>query len=97
VVNIEQYWTLELDKSIKRIRHDFEVFYATIYRQLNAYYESKTEEVTREVEQTSHYQRLELEEFVMTQQTLQVEYEKVQHTLTYEREIQTKLESTYCK
>ncbi|CAF1080098.1 unnamed protein product [Adineta steineri] len=91
----EQYWAIELDQTIKKIRHDFEAFYATIFRGLTTYYETKMEEINKEVEQTAHYQRIESEEFVMVQQSLQIEYEKFQSSLTYERESIMKLESTY--
>ncbi|CAF1082165.1 unnamed protein product [Adineta steineri] len=92
-----QYWAGEYDKSIKKIHHDFELFYANIYRDLTSYYEIKMEEVRKEVEQTKHEQRLETEEFVISQQALEKEYEKVQYSLTHEKEILHKLESVYSK
>ncbi|UJR08457.1 hypothetical protein I4U23_012727 [Adineta vaga] len=95
--DVAQFWTLELDKSIKRIHHDFEVFYSTIYREMASYYETKMEEVKREVEQTVHEQQYDVDEFAMTMQALQVDYEKYQHSLSYEKEIQMKLEAKYAK
>ena len=55
------------------------------------------EDLSKEIEQTTRNQRVEYEEFVASQQTLQVEYEKIQYSLTYEREAYSKLELTYCK
>jgi hypothetical protein len=92
---VGHFWTVELDKSVKRIRHDFEVFYATIYREMIAYYEAKTVEVTKEVEQAFHDQQFIMDEFAVSQQALQVENEKAQHSLVYEREITMKLEAKY--
>ncbi|CAF1116324.1 unnamed protein product [Adineta ricciae] len=92
-----EYWAVELDESIKKIRRDFETFYATIYREMTTYYETKMEDLDKEIEQTTRYQRVEYEEFVASQQTLQVEYEKIQYSLTYEREAYSKLELTYSR
>jgi hypothetical protein len=93
----KQYWTLELSKVIKRIRHDFEVFYATIYREMTSYYETKIIEMETTVKQEFHDRSLEIEEFSMTYQKLQMDYEKIQKSSVYEREITMKLESTFCK
>ncbi|CAF1675345.1 unnamed protein product, partial [Adineta ricciae] len=83
VGNPAEYWAVELDESIKKIRRDFETFYATIYREMTTYYETKMEDLDKEIEQTTRNQRVEYEEFVASQQTLQVEYEKIQDSLTY--------------
>ncbi|UJR20187.1 hypothetical protein I4U23_023319 [Adineta vaga] len=100
VVNVEnpaEYWAVELDESMKKIRRDFEMFYSTIYREMTTYYETKKEDLDKEVEQVANQQRVEYEEFIVFQQTLQVEYEKVQYSLTYEKEAYGKLELTYSR
>lgn len=90
------FWAAELDKSIKRIRRDFELLYGTIHREMVSYYDVKMEEVHKEAEQIRQYQTVSYEE-TTTVQTLQVEYERYQQTLTYEREMTTKLETMYSK
>jgi hypothetical protein len=96
-VDMSQYWSLELEKCMKKIRLDFELLYAAIYREMTSYYETKMEEIQTEVEQAVHYQQIEIEELAVSIQTLQAEYEEVQKRLSYEQEIQIKLEATYCK
>ncbi|CAF0868179.1 unnamed protein product [Adineta ricciae] len=95
--DLSQFWTLELDKSIQKIRHDFEVLYASIYREMTAYYETKTEEVRREVERASQEPQDDGSEFALTIQTLQADYEKYHHSLSYEKEMQMKLEKKYAQ
>ncbi len=92
-----QFWTLELDKVVKRIRHDFEVFYETTHQEMIAYYEVKTEELETNIKQALHYQQIEIEQFTMVQQQLQIEYEKIETSFSYEKEMSFKLETTYCK
>lgn len=82
---------------MKKIRHDFELLYATFYREMTSYYEKKTVEMQTDVEQALHYQQIEIKELAMSQQTLQVEYEQVQKSFSYEQEILIRLEATYCK
>ncbi len=93
----KQFWTLELDKVVKRIRYDFEAFYAAIYQQMTVYYQTQTESLETNVQQALHYQQIETEKFTMVQEKLQIEYEKTQTSLTYERDVFIKLESTYGK
>ena len=93
--DVGHFWTQELDKSVKRIHHDFEVFYATIYREMMTYYETKMDEVKKEVEEALHDQQFDDDEFAITQQALHVENEKAQHTLVYEREVAMKLEARF--
>jgi hypothetical protein len=94
---MKQFWTLELDKIVQRIRHDFEAFYASIYQQMVGYYQTKTEELEITIQQAPNYQQIEIEKFTMIQEKLHVEYEKIQTSLTYEKEIFIKLENTYGK
>ncbi|CAF1231078.1 unnamed protein product, partial [Didymodactylos carnosus] len=96
-VDVDQFLTLELDKAVKKIRRDFELLYATIHREMTTYYETKINEVQTDVEQALHYQQIEIEELVISQQTLQVEYEEVQKTFSYEKEIRIQLEAKYAK
>ncbi|CAF0902809.1 unnamed protein product [Adineta ricciae] len=95
--DLSQFWTLELDKSIQKIRHDFEVFYASIYREMTAYYETKTDEVRREVERASQEPQDDGSEFALIIQTLQADYEKYHNSLSYEKEMQMKLEKKYAQ
>ncbi len=88
---------LDLDKIIKKIRHDFEVFYAKSYRELKGSYEAKMVEIERDVKEAFHYQSIEMEEFAMMLRALQAEYEKVQMSLSHEKETLMKLEHTNCK
>ena len=92
-----QFWKLELDKSVKKIRRDFELLYGTINREMTAYYNIKTEEMRTDAEQALRYQQIEIEEIAMSQQTLQIEYEKVQKSFSYEKETLMKYEETYCR
>ena len=91
----DQFWRLELDRIIKRIRHDFETFYAEVYQQWGGYFQAKIEEAEVNLKQAWDYDRVEIEKFTVVTQQLHVEYEKVQTTLTYEREVYGKLEHTF--
>jgi len=88
---------LDLDKIIKKIRYDFEVFYSTVYRDIKASYEAKLVEIEADVKEALRYQSAQMEEFAMILRTLQADYEKLQMSLSHEKEMQMKLEHTYCK
>ena len=90
----QQFWTLELNKIVQRIRHDFEAFYGSMYQQMVTYYETKAVELETNVQKSVQYQQVDMEKFTVVQQKLHVEYEKIQATLTYEREVYAKLENT---
>lgn len=94
-VDTKDFWAEELERSVKKIRRDFEVLYGTIHREMNVYYQKKMEEVQVEIEQSQRYSQVDYQEVTITQQTLQMEYEKVQHTISYEKETYLKLEGTY--
>jgi hypothetical protein len=55
------------------------------------------EKLETAVKQALYYQQIEMEEFTRIYQTQQIEYEKVQNSLSYEKDILIKLENTYCK
>jgi hypothetical protein len=93
----KEFWTLELEKSIKKIRRDFELLYGSIRKETTMYYEMKKDEILREIEEGRHLNQVEYERFSVSQKTLQVEYEKIQHSFSYEKEMSVKLEATYCK
>ncbi|CAF0979880.1 unnamed protein product [Rotaria sordida] len=95
--DVKQFWALELDKVIKKIRRDFEELYSMFYRDMTVFYNTQLEEVNKEVEQALRYQSTEVETFTASQQTLQIEYEKVQKTYSYEREVIMQLEATHSK
>ncbi|CAF0936215.1 unnamed protein product [Rotaria sordida] len=95
--DVKQFWALELDKVIKKIRRDFEELYSMFYRDMMVFYNTQLEEVNKEVEQALRYQSTEVETFSASQQTLQIEYEKVQKTYSYEREVIMQLEATHSK
>jgi uncharacterized alkaline shock family protein YloU len=95
--NVKEFWTLELEKSIKKIRRDFEQLYSAIDLEMSAHYKAKIEEAQVEIQQGMQYQQAEYEELTVSRQTLQVEYEKVQTSFSYEKGIYVKLEATYCK
>jgi len=88
---------LDLDKIIKKIRYDFEVFYSTVYRDIKASYEAKLVEIEADVKEALRHQSTEMEEFAMVLRSLQAEYEKVHMSLSHEKEMVLKLEHTYCK
>jgi hypothetical protein len=94
-----EYWSIELAKVVKRVRQDFEAFYSTVYREMSSYYESKAVEMEAIVKRESQEQEqyVGIEELSMNYQKLQIEYEKVQKTYTYEHEIFLKLEASYSK
>jgi hypothetical protein len=96
-IDLKQFWTLELDRCVKKIRRDFELLYESIYRQMASYYETKMEEAETHVKHAVRHQEIVAEEQAMTRQALQEEYEEVQKSLSYEKELQIKLEATYCK
>jgi hypothetical protein len=95
--DVIQFRTLDLDKIIKKIRYDFEVFYAAVYREMTALYEAKMVDIEADVKQALYYQSLEMEESTRLLRVQQIEYEKVQKSLSYEKEMLSKLEATCCK
>ncbi len=94
---MKQFRSLEQDKCLKKIRRDFELLYAAIYREMTTYYEMKMEETQTDVERAVHYQQIVIKELARIQQALQIECEKMQKRFSYEQEIQIKLEAMYCK
>ena len=96
-LDARQFWTAELDKVIKKIRHDFEQLYGNLHREMVTYYDTQWEGIQAEVEQVARYQLTETRMDMSNYQTLQIEYEKVQQTYAYEREALEKLEVTVCK
>lgn len=90
----DQFWRSELDRIIKRIRQDFEAFYGEVYQQWVLYFQIKNEEAEVNLKQAWDYHQVEMEKFTVVTQQLHVEYEKVQTTLIYEREVYAKLEHT---
>lgn len=82
---------------MKKIRQDFEAFYGVLNREMIVEYETKTKELETNIQQSVHYQQTEVEQFVIVQEKLQIEYEEIQKSYSYEKEILTKLESSYCK
>ncbi len=91
-----QFGTLELDKIVKKIHRDFEAYYATIYRDMAASYEKKIAEIEPDIKQELHFQQMEMEELAMILEAQQMEYKEVQKNLSYEKELHTKIEATYC-
>jgi hypothetical protein len=96
-IDVKQFWSLELEKCTKKIRRDFEILYEAIYHQMILYYQTKMEEMHTEVERAVRIQQIEIEELALNQQRLQMEYEEVQKSLFYEKEILIELEAKYCK
>ena len=82
---------------MKNIRHDFELLYATIYREMTGYYEAKLQEMQTTVEQELRYQKVIVEEIAVSQQQVQLEYEEVQQSLSNENQTLIKLKETYGK
>ena len=91
----KDFWAEELERSVKKIRRDFEVLYGSIHREMDVYYQKKMQEVQVEVEQNQRYYQTEYQEVTVSYQSLQVEYEKIQHSFSYEKEVLIKLESSY--
>ena len=94
---MERFWALEMEKCMKNIRHDFELLYATIYREMTGYYEAKLQEMQTTVEQELRYQKVIVEEIAVSQQQVQLEYEEVQQSLSNENQTLIKLKETYGK
>lgn len=93
--NVKEYQKLEFDKIIKKIRHDFEQLCNALHLEMTKYYDLQLQEVKTGFEKVSRYEVTNIETHSRSYQTLNVEYEKVQQTLSYERETQVKLEATY--
>ena len=93
-----EFWTLALDKYVRKIRRDFERLYAEMSHKMTAYYETQMEKMQTHVKQVSHYQRIEFtEELTRSQQTLEVQYAEAQESFSYERELLTETEATFGK
>jgi hypothetical protein len=73
-------------------------FYRTLHREMNVYYNAKMKQIEIEVQRELDYQHIEIDEVIMSQEeTLQIEYEKVQKTYSYEQEVLKGLETMHCK
>ncbi|CAF3243820.1 unnamed protein product [Rotaria sp. Silwood2] len=92
-----QFWRSEFEKIIKAIRSDFEVFYGTIRREMLACYENKMAELQKNVQETSYCQQSVSKEFSTIEEKSQIEYEEINKSLSYEKEIQSKLQTTYAQ
>jgi hypothetical protein len=100
--DVKQFWALKKEKIIGNIRHDYELLYASIHQETIVYYEKKMEEVQVEVEQAkveqiNYSQQIEVKQWKIIQQTLQLEYEEAHKMYAYEKELLTKLEVMHCK
>ncbi|CAF2952940.1 unnamed protein product [Rotaria sp. Silwood2] len=95
--DVKQFWAMELDKVIKSIRRDFEQLYSTFHHDMTVHYNTQLDELKTEIEQTSRYQSTEVDTYSANLQTLQIDYEKVQKSYSYEKEIIMKLEATHSK
>ncbi|CAF3818867.1 unnamed protein product [Rotaria sp. Silwood1] len=91
------FWRSELENIIKAIRSDFEVFYGKIGREMLACYEKKIVEMQKYVQDISTCQPSLTKEFSIVNEKLQIEYEQVTKNLSYEKEIQIKLQTTYAE
>ncbi|CAF4917395.1 unnamed protein product [Rotaria sp. Silwood1] len=91
------FWRSELENIIKAIRSDFEVFYGKISREMLACYEKKIVEMQKYVQDISTCQPSLTKEFSIVNEKLQIEYEQVTKNLSYEKEIQIKLQTTYAE
>lgn len=97
IIDVKQFYTFELEKCVQKIRHDFEVLYAAIYREMAAHYQGKMEEIEVEVKRAVNYQELEYREVSESYQAIQVEYEEVQQSYSYQQQLQIELEATIGK
>ena len=87
-----------MDKSVRKIRRDFEQLYEAMSHKMTAYYATQMEGIQTDVEKASHYQQIEVkEQLARSQQTLEMEYVEGQKSFSYERELLMKFEATYCK
>ncbi|CAF3572357.1 unnamed protein product [Rotaria sp. Silwood1] len=92
-----EFWKLEWEQIIKKIRHDFEVLYGAIHQETISFYEKKSKEIQVALEQITQYQQVEQEKYVKIQQKLQRQCDEVQKKLAYEKEVLLKSEAIYCK
>jgi hypothetical protein len=101
VFDVKQFWALKWEKIIANIRHDYELLYASIDREITVYFEKKMEEVKVDVKQAkveqTHYYQAEMKQKEIIQQTLRAQDAEAQKMYAYEKEIRIKLEATYCK
>lgn len=96
-IDLREFWSIELDKYVKKIRRDFEQLYGKIYYEMTEHYNTKMIEIETDVKQAFHYQQIELEELAINRQMLQVQYDEVQASFVYEQKIFIEFEATYCK
>ncbi|CAF1017062.1 unnamed protein product [Rotaria sp. Silwood1] len=92
-----EFWKLEWEQIIKKIRHDFEVLYGAIHQETISFYEKKSKEIQVALEQITQYQQVEQEKYVKIQQKLQRQCDEVQKKLAYEKEVLLKSEAIYSK
>ncbi|CAF1616558.1 unnamed protein product, partial [Adineta ricciae] len=98
VFDVKQYWTVKSEKILANIRHDYELLYASIYQEINTYYEKRMKEVQISfeqisVEQKKYYQEIESTIIKAMQERFQIEYEEVQQMYIKEKELKLKLET----
>jgi len=86
-----------LNKLIGRIRGDCEDFYRNVYQEMVLYYNRKTDELQTVVKHELECQQNEVEQFVKTQQKMQIELNKQEGALNHEKQIFSELNDIYSK
>ncbi|CAF1119963.1 unnamed protein product [Rotaria sordida] len=93
-VDGSKFWPLTYDECVKKIRHDFEWLYAKIHRKMIAFFELKMRDIKTDVEELLEYQKIEIEQLAKRIRQWESECEKMQKSLSYEKDLEMKLEAT---
>ncbi|CAF1254177.1 unnamed protein product [Rotaria magnacalcarata] len=92
-----QFWKIEWEQIIKKIRSDFEVLYAAIQKDTIAHYEKKSKLLQIDLERIIEMERVERLEYGKRFEKLQIEHQEVQDKHSYEKAALLKAESFVSK
>jgi hypothetical protein len=90
-------WKHDWENIIKKIRHDFGILYAAIHQGTIAYYEKKSKEIQAELKQLEHCRQTVQGKQENAMEIIYSDYEQVQKKHSYEQEILTESETSYCE
>ncbi|CAF3318205.1 unnamed protein product [Rotaria socialis] len=92
-----QFWKVEREQIIKKIRGDFEVLYAAIQKDITTHYQKKTKQMQIDLERATDSEKFERLECGKIFGKLQIEYQEEQNNHSYEKAALLKAQSLFSK
>ncbi|CAF0923332.1 unnamed protein product [Rotaria sordida] len=90
-----QFWRSELDRIVKAIRSDFEIYYGEINRKMQACFEKKMAEIQKCLDEPPPSPTIVIDTFSIFQEKWQIEYDELNKSLSYEKDLSIKLQAKY--